>query len=253
MPLHTTFHAVVDGLSGDTYLTPVNAHLGRSDITCSGAVINIRGKGHIINLDVQVPNGRIEDFLELTVKSRRPMMTGRLTMHSKLNIPPGKESVAKKIELKSAFTLREIHFTNPKTEDKLDEMSLRAQGRPKEAEPGAPDIHSVMTGDFFLRSGRIDFSKLDYTLPGAKIILAGHYGITSDQFDFAGDVRTEARLSQMVASRWKSWLLKPVDPFFHKDGAGTLIPIRATGTRDNPDFALDLHRKDPNRPASASH
>jgi hypothetical protein len=253
MPLHTTFHAIVDGLSGDTYLTPVIARLGRSDFTCSGAIINIRGKGHIINLDVHVPNGRIEDFLRLAVKSREPIMTGRLTMNSRLNIPPGKESVSKKIELKSGFTLREIHFTDPKTEDKLDEMSLRAQGRPKEAQPGAPDIHSVMSGDFVMRSGQMDFSKLNYTLPGATILLAGHYAIASGKFDFAGDVRTEAKLSQMVASRWKSWLLKPVDPFFHKDGAGALIPIKVTGTRDNPDFSLDLHRQDPHRPAAASH
>ena len=252
MPLHTTFHATVDGLSGDTYLSPVNARLGHSDLSCSGAVINIRGKGHIIDLDVHVPNGRIEDFLRLAVKARQPMMTGRLTMHSKLNIPPGKESVAKKIELKSAFTLREIHFTNSTTEDKIDDMSLRAQGKPKDAKVGAADVHSVMSGDFIMRSGRIDFSKLDYTIPGATIELAGHYGVTSDQFDFAGDVRTQAKLSQMVASRWKSWLLKPVDPFFHRDGAGALIPIKITGTRDNPNFSLDLHRKDPNRPASAS-
>jgi hypothetical protein len=247
VPLHTSFHATVDGLSGDTYLMPVNARLGRSDLTCSGAIVNVRGKGHIINLDVHVPNGHIEDFLRLAVKSREPMMTGRLTMHSKLNIPPGKESVARKIELKSTFNLREIHLTNPKTEDKLDELSLRAQGRPKDAKPGAADVHSTMSGDFIMRFGRIDFSKLDYTLPGATIQLAGHYGVTGDQFEFAGDVRTQAKLSQMVASRWKSWLLKPVDPFFHRDGAGALIPIKVTGTKDDPSFSLDLHRKDPNR------
>lgn len=253
MPLHTNFHAIVDGLSGDTYLTPVEARLGRSDFTCKGAVINIRGKGHIIDLDINVPNGHIEDFLQLAVKARQPMLTGRLTMHSKLSIPPGKESVARKLELKSEFTLHEIHFTNPKTEDKIDQMSLRAQGMPKEAKPGAPDVHSLMVGDFVMRHGRLDFSRLDYSLPGAKILLAGHYGTATDEFDFGGDVRTEAKLSQMVASRWKSWLLKPVDPFFHRDGAGALIPIRITGTKEDPDISLDLGRKDPSRPASLSH
>ena len=197
-----------------------------------------------------MPNGRIEDFLRVAVKSREPMMTGRLTMHSKLNIPPGKESVSRKLELQSSFSLREIHFSNSKTQDKLDDMSLRALGHPKEANSGAPDIRSVMSGDFRMRNGVIDFSKLDYTLPGATIQLAGHYGISSDQFHFAGDVRTEAKLSQMVSSRWKSWLLKPVDPFFHHDGAGAVIPITVSGTKENPDFTLDLHRKDPNRPRS---
>ena len=106
MPLHTKFHAVVDGTNGDTYLQPVEARLGESDFTCSGAVINVKGKGHIIDLDVTVPNGRIQDFLQLGVKTTPVVMTGRLAMRTKLHIPPGKESVTRKIGLKGGFTLR---------------------------------------------------------------------------------------------------------------------------------------------------
>jgi hypothetical protein len=46
IPLHTLFHAIVDGTSGDTYLRPVDAQLGGSHFTTSGAVINIKGKGN---------------------------------------------------------------------------------------------------------------------------------------------------------------------------------------------------------------
>ena len=69
MPLHTKFHAIVDGTSGDTYLQPVDAKLGESEFSCSGAVVNVKGQGHIIDLDVNVPDGRIQDFLSL--RSRR--------------------------------------------------------------------------------------------------------------------------------------------------------------------------------------
>src|ERR1700722_7786384 len=69
MPLHTKFYAIVDGTNGDTYLQPVEARLGESDFSCQGAVINVKGKGHIIDLDVTVPNGRIQDFLQLGVKT----------------------------------------------------------------------------------------------------------------------------------------------------------------------------------------
>jgi hypothetical protein len=44
----------------------------------------------------------------------------------------------------------------------------------------------------------------------------------------------------MVASRWKSVLLKPVDPFFKKDGAGAEIPVKVSGTKTAPKFGLDL-------------
>ena len=50
MPLHTRFHAVVDGITGDTYLEPVDATLRNSSFTTSGSVINIKGRGHIIEL-----------------------------------------------------------------------------------------------------------------------------------------------------------------------------------------------------------
>src|SRR3954453_3653925 len=69
VPLHTEFHAVVDGTSGDTYLQPVKAKLGTSNFTTRGAVINIKGKGHTINLDVDIPAGQLSDFLRLAVKT----------------------------------------------------------------------------------------------------------------------------------------------------------------------------------------
>jgi len=243
MPLHTKFHAIVDGTNGDTYLQPVEARLGGSEFSCRGAVINVKGKGHIIDLDVSVPAGRIQDFLQLAVKTTPVVMTGGMTMKAKLHIPPGTESVTKKLGLQSRFTLQQIHFTNPEVEDKVDMLSLRAQGDPKEAKPGAPDVHSQMVGQFVKTGDQLKFSKLDYTLPGATVTLVGEYSLDGDEFEFAGNVKTNAKLSQMVASKWKSLLLKPVDPFFKKGGAGAEIPVKVSGTKSAPKFGLDLHQK----------
>ncbi|WP_158943247.1 AsmA-like C-terminal region-containing protein [Granulicella sp. S190] len=240
VPLHTKFHAIVDGTSGDTYLQPVEARLGGSKFTCSGAVINVKGKGHIIDLDVNVSSGQIQDFLQLAVKTTPVVMTGRIQIKTKLHIRPGPESVSKKIGLKSGFTLTQIHFTNPAVEDKVDMLSLRAQGDPKAAKPGAADVQSRMVGQFVMEEGKLNFSKLDYSLPGATVALAGEYSLDGERFEFAGKVRTDAKISQMVASRWKSILLKPVDPFFKKNGAGAEIPVKISGTKSAPKFGLDL-------------
>ena len=43
---------------------------------------------------------------------------------------------------------------------------------------------------------------------------------------------------------WKSILLKPVDPFFSKNGAGTEIPVKVTGTKSEPHFGSDFGHKD---------
>ena len=204
VPLHTRFHAVVDGISGDTHLEPVNAKLRNSSFTTSGSVINIKGRGHTIELDVDVPQGQIQDFLDLAVKTEPAVMTGIISTKTKLHIRPGKERVAQKLSLQGNFTLQGIHFTNPKVQDKVDMLSLRAQGEPKKAKPGAKDVNSHMKGAFSLNEGVIQFSNLAYVLPGARVNLDGIYSLDGQQFDFHGKVRTEASLSHMVDSRWLS-------------------------------------------------
>jgi hypothetical protein len=100
-----------------------------------------------------------------------------------------------------------------------------------------------MVGQFVLVSGKLSFSKLDYSLPGADVKLAGEYTLDGDRFEFEGKMRTDAKVSQMVASKWKSILLKPVDPFFKKNGAGAEIPVKISGTKSAPKFGLDLGHK----------
>src|SRR5207302_8114667 len=168
------------------------ARLGESGFSCDGAVTSVKGKGHIIDLDVMVPDGRIEDFLQLAVKTTPVMTTGRLTMKTKLHIPPGKESVTRKLGVKGEFTLRQIHFTNPEVEDKVDMLSLRSRGDPKAAKPGAEDVRSQMDGQFVLGNGKLSFSRLDYKLPGADVMLAGEYTLDGERFEFGGKIRTNA-------------------------------------------------------------
>jgi hypothetical protein len=234
MPLTTHFEAIVDGTSGDTLLSRVDAVLGSSKFSCKGAIVNEKGKGHHIGLDVDVPAGRIADFLRLAVKSEPPAMTGIVSLKSTLEIRPGKERVIKKMRMKGTFALQGIHFTDPDIEDKVDVMSLRAQGKTSDIGPGAPDVKSKMTGDFEMRDNKLTFRNLDYSLPGGEVQLAGAYALEGREYDFTGKVRTDARLSQMVASKWKSILLKPVDPFFHKNGAGAEIPIHVSGANGKP-------------------
>jgi hypothetical protein len=242
VPLHTRFHAVVDGITGDTYLEPVDATLRNSSFTTSGSVINIKGRGHIIDLEVYVPQGRIQDFLDLAVKTEPPVLTGIIGTRTKLHIRPGKERVADRLSLRGSFTLQNIHFTNPQVQDKVDMMSLRAQGKPKEARPGAKDVKSRMNGAFSLNEGVLQFSNLAYVLPGAQVNLDGIYSLDGQQFDFHGKVLTEVSLSEMVDSRLLSFLLRAASPFFRRKGGGAEIPVRISGTRSEPKFGLDVLR-----------
>jgi hypothetical protein len=57
-----------------------------------------------------------------------------------------------------------------------------------------------------------------------------------------GTAKLQAKASQTMTG-WKRWALKPVDPFFSKNGAGTFLPIKITGTRDKPEFGLDRKKE----------
>ncbi len=243
MPLETSFQAVVDGTTGDTYLRRVDAKLGESRFSSSGAVVNHKGVGHSIDLEVDVPAGRIQDFLTLAVKTRPPVLTGMLNTRETMHIEPGPESVMHKMTLHGAFTLRRMHFNNSQVQEKIDMLSERAQGDPKAAKPGAPAVSSQIVGQFGMDHGAFRFERLDYTLPGATVAMTGVYSLDGKTFDFHGKVRTEATLSRMVVAPWKRWLLKAVDPFFRKNGAGAEIPIKVTGTEGAPKFGLDFGGK----------
>ena len=240
VPLETKFQAVVDGTSGDTYLQPVEATLGESSFTVRGAAVNIKGKGHRIELDTDIPAGRIQDFLSLAVKTQPPVLTGIVQTKIKILIEPGKESVTQKLKAHGSFDLRTVHFHNPSVQDKVEMLSLRARGEPEKAKPGAQDVSSLMKGDFTIGNGQITFSRLSYVLPGAQVNLVGVYSMDGQQFEFSGKVMTKATLRKMVASWWKSWLLTPISPFFKKDGVGAEIPFKISGTRSEPKFGLDL-------------
>jgi hypothetical protein len=252
VPLHTQFHAHVDGRNGDTWLEPVYATLGQSHFTAEGKVVRVppgttshgtaTPGGHEIALHVKVDRGRMEDFLRLTSKNGTPLLTGTLALKATLEILPGSAPVDERLKLNGSFTLDDAQFTSVKIQNEVGELSLRGQGRPNEARHGqGADVRSAMQSDFTMADAVIALPNLKYTVPGAEIDLKGTYGVEGGLLNFAGTAKTEATVSEMVGG-WKGALLKPADRYFRKDGAGTEVPIHVNGTRENPAFGVDLGR-----------
>jgi hypothetical protein len=250
LPLNTKFHATVDGTNGDTWLNPVDATLGRSHFTATGAVVRVAPGangarspgGHDISLDVHVDHARIEDFLDLASRKSTPLLTGSLRMDTTLHIPPGPEPLHTRLKLEGEFHLDEARFTSAKIQDRIRELSLRGQGRPGEVKSTDPlTIQSSMQGRFTMADGAITLPDLDYNVPGAEIKLAGTYGVEGGTLNFQGTAKMQATVSQMVGG-WLGALLKPADRLLKKDGVGTEVPIRVEGTRESPDFAIDFGR-----------
>src|ERR1700733_9644556 len=245
VPLHTEFHAIVDGTDGDTYLDPVKARILHSSFTARGKIVRIKSpRGHDIELDVVLGDARIEDLLKLGVKTDPPIMAGRVAMKTKLSLPAGSEDVSNRLQVGGNFHIPAARFTNEKVQDKIDSLSLLSRGVHRAGQEQAnPIVTSDLQGTFTLRQGLMSFSSLHFLIPGTHADVTGQYSLDGNTFDFHGLLRLDAKLSQMTTG-WKSILLKPVDPFFHKHGAGTEFPFRISGTREAPRFGLDFHRKD---------
>jgi hypothetical protein len=143
------------------------------------------------------------------------------------------------MKLDGHFRLADAQFTSARIQSKIEELSLRGQGRPGALKStDANSILSEMEGDVHLDRGVIGLPDLRYAVPGAGIELAGTYALDG-RLKFEGTARMQATVSQMVGG-WKGLLLKPVDPIFRKEGSGTLVPIHVRGTRDAPEFSVNL-------------
>jgi hypothetical protein len=242
--LHTDFHAIVDGTDGDTYLDPVKARFLHSSLTANGKVIRVRNPpGLDIELNVVVDRARIEDLLQLAVKTEPPVISGPVEMKTKMSLMPGPKEVANRLKLDGSFRISAGTFSSRKIQDRIDSLSLRSRGEPKQAKEHAEvGVPSEMNGTFRLDHGLFTFPLLQFTVPGTHADVVGKYSMDGDTFDFHGKLRLDAKLSQMVTG-WKSILLKAVDPLFSKHGAGTEVPFKVSGTRSEPRFGLDLGQK----------
>lgn len=236
VPLQTTFEVGVDGTNGNTTLKPVVGTLGSTTFTTSGAVIKHEtDTRRTIDLDVDMPKGDLRDVLNLAMKEG-PLMEGQLYLKTKIRIPPLSGKVKEKLMLDGQFEITQGKFLKSTIQDQIDTLSRRGQGQPKNTE--IDEVLLGMGGKFNLENEVITFSSLSFAVPGSGVDLAGSYDMGQDVLDFHGVLKLDAKVSQTMTG-WKRWLLKPVDPFFSKGGAGTLLKIQVVGSAKKPQFGRD--------------
>lgn len=234
--LKTQFHALVDGVTGQTLLQPVRAELGRSLIIARGGVLRVAGvKGTTVSLNVTTDRASLADVLRLAVKSPAPPMTGDISIHALLEVPSGREDVERKLKLSGSFTIRSAQFTDPAVEEKVTHLSDLGKGNT--GQPSGKNAASNFNGRFVLSNSVMSFSNLSFDVPGASVDLHGTYGLLSEELNFQGALRMQAELSQMTTGV-KSVLLRAVNPLFKGKNAGTVVPIKITGDRQHPSFGV---------------
>ncbi len=177
-------------------------------------------------------------MLHLAVKSEKPVLTGRLALHTAMLLPPGEADVLDRLRLDGAFDLSSAKFEDAGVREKLAGMSERASAGDKDVRPET--LLTDLEGKFALERASLSLSQLRFRIPGASVQLAGSYGLKSEALHFDGTLRMDATISEAAGGGMKSVFLKIVDPFFKKKGAGAVLPIRVRGTREDPKFGLDV-------------
>ena len=242
VPLSTHFDVLVDGTNGNTVLRPVSGTLGRTSFTTSGGIIKHEGDvARGISLTVSMPKGNLQDLLRLAMKGPS-FMEGVISLRTKIDIPPlSSKKIKEKLLLDGNFEVSQGKFLRSSIQDKIDTLSRRGQGQPKNQQ--IDEVVHRMSGVFQLNNEVMTFKSLSFAVPGAAVDLAGNYNLRADLLDFHGALRLQANVSQTMTG-WKRWALKPVDPFFSKNGAGTFLRIKVDGSADDPNFGLDRGKKD---------
>jgi len=214
--------------------------VGKTSFTTTGAVIrHEEQRRHAINLKVIMPDGDLRDLLRISTK-KAPFMVGRITLNTNIGIPPFSGPVREKLVLDGRFEVRDARFMGASIQAQVDQLSRRGQGQPKNEE--IEQVLSNMRGAFRLENEVMTFQSLSFGVPGADVDLEGVYDMDKDTLDFHGALKLDAKVSQTM-SGWKRWALKPVDPFFAKNGAGTYLKIQVVGSSRQPKFGRDREAK----------
>ena len=248
--LQTQFHAIVNAENGDVSLQNVNANFRQTAIWAQGQVAGKEGQaGKTTLLTVASKEGRIQDLLLLFTKSPQAPMSGIVSFHAKVSVPPGETLFLKKVELQGDFGVDAGSFTKTETQQGVNSLSRGAQGeknpKPEKDDTDPQNVLSNLKGHVLLNNGVATFSALSFGVPGALAQMRGTYDLISEKIDLHGTLKTEAEVSKTTHGI-KALMLKVLDPFFKNKPGGYLAPVKITGTYDHPQFGLDLGNQDNN-------
>jgi hypothetical protein len=240
LPLSTSYDAVVDGTKGDVELQNVDITLGQSRMNAKGTVIGTKGvKGKRVVVNVNSQSTDLGELLRFVSKAANPAAQGTLVIDAAMDLPQGQQKVLERLSLEGSVRAERVRFTSDAVQDKIDMLSRRAQGRPKDE--SIDDVASRMATKFTLKNGVFTYRGLSFNVKGASIRLDGTHSLRSKAVDLSGVVLLNATVSQ-TQTGYRSWLLKPFDPLFRKNGAGTRLVIKVAGTQDQPKVGLEVGR-----------
>jgi AsmA-like C-terminal region len=266
-PMHLTsdFRAHVDAIHGDTFLEHVGADFWKTHFDAQGDIIESMagskdGGGKIAKIDLASSHARIEDLLLLFVEAEHAPMSGPVKLHAHVELLSGKEEFLRKIKLSGGFGVGAGTFTDPSTQQDINNLSAGARGEKnknkndkiKEDKDDPETVLTDLAGEVNVLGGTARFSDLSFGIPGAAARMQGTYDLTNYKIDLRGQLKLDSKLSY-TQSGTKALLLRALDPLFKKRKTREIVPVHIYGTYKHPAFGLDLNDKAAQEVGRPSH
>ncbi len=240
-----SIQCTVNGTNGEVVMHEIEAHTGRSSIHAAGAV---QGSPKATNIDFDVKGGRAEDVM-------RPFLGGEVPISGPVSLrghaylePEGRGHFLHRLHVSGTFDIPQERVTDQKTQKSLTDFSHRAQDKDKkdsgeQAADQSSDALSSLQGPARIEDAVASSRRLTFRVPGAQADLGGTFNFHTKAVHLIGNLRMDSDISH-AATGFKSFLLKPLAPFFKKKNAGALVPIAVTGTPGHYQVTQDLgHNK----------
>jgi hypothetical protein len=246
----TSVHCAINALNGDVILHGIEARTRATTIHVEGRIV---GSPKVIDVDLAIGGGRIEDLLGPFIHDKVPI-AGAVWLHSHAQLVPSRNGLKflQRFRVDGAFEAPAERLTNRATEQKLSAFSQRAQGvKPSKLGPSSAgqasnataDVVSSFKGQAKIRDGVLSTQGITLQMPGARVDLSGSFNLRNSIVALTGNLRMQSDISH-IATGFKSVLMKPLIPFFKKNKAGAVIPIAITGGPGGYKVTQDLlHRK----------
>jgi hypothetical protein len=245
-PLSASMQSTLSGDNGDMDIQAIDVKIGTTDIHAVGS---IKGAPKATNLDIEVNDGRAQDIMEPFVKKDVPI-TGPVWLKSHAYVGPPGDGFMQQLRVTGSFDVPKEKLTDKEAEKNLSAFSERARRDSKSANAGSDgksadaskDVLSSIQGPVKIENWVASTSRLTFKVTGAEATLQGTFRFHGEVAHLTGDLKIDKDISH-TATGFKSFLLKPLAPFFKKKNAGAVVPIAVTGTPGHYGVAQDIAHK----------
>lgn len=238
--MDAAYHITISGPTGNVIIRDAQVTSGSSVISASGSVTGTPKK---VAVTIATKDSRVQDLLQI-IEEDSPQVAGNISFQAAVEFNQGPEKFLQRLHLKGEASLTRMRFARPDTRQAVDAFSARVRKDPSGNSPPDPtDVAAQAWSQTTFDHGMAFFPDIHVSIPGAQARLHGTFNLLDTSIHLIGKVALQQNISHAVTG-WKSWLLKPLIPFFAHEGAGAVVSIAVTGTAAQPKIGQNiLHNK----------